>query len=210
MKYANIEKLTMEIVKQYYQGDTTLFFQYMHPDAVFLSVGKGQIIEGAEAIKRSFTKMKKNPIRYDIVSMTCKSYVTSNRNLYVILQMNITAYFPNGSIQKVNQRLTADWKNYRNQELAGKGVVAGWLFRNVHLSVAMETHKPSITLTHISENFLYEATGLIRQEKKNGFRDVKTGQVHYVSDSQLVRIQADRSYAYIFRWRESVLGYVSQ
>lgn len=187
----------MEIVKRYYEGDPSLFFAYAHPKAVILSVGKGQVIEGKDAIVKSFTIRRKSLIRYEVMSMVCKQYPLTRDCRSVLLQMDIIAYFPDGRVTNVNQRLTASWKNFKGKETEKVGMSEGWLFFNVHLSVAMEMKASPTIITHLSEQLLYETTGMYQHENKNVFRDV-TGLTHYLSVSKIIRIQGERQYAHIF------------
>lgn len=197
MTNAKLEALTMEIVKQYYEGDPSFFFKYAHPNAVVLSVGKGQVIEGREAIIKNFTEQRENPIRCKVLSMTCQSYPFTKGTLYVVLQMDMSAYSPNGVVTNVNRRLTAHWKEINKREAENAGVAEGWLFLDAHLSAAPETKAPPTIFTHVSEQILYETMGQMQQETKSSFRDV-TGMTHYISASQIVRIQGERQYARVF------------
>lgn len=43
MNYKDTEQLTMNAVKQYYEGNSSLFFECLHPDVVVLSIGKSRL-----------------------------------------------------------------------------------------------------------------------------------------------------------------------
>ncbi|NLG03396.1 MAG: LytTR family transcriptional regulator [Clostridia bacterium] len=191
-----LDTLSMEIVRNYYEGDCSLFFEYLYSDVVILSVGKGQLMRGKAAVMEGFSGKMQNGIVYDLIALSSESYPLKRDSCNVLIQMDLVSYFPNGMITRVNQRISVDWR-YEKEEIKECGKVSsGWKMHFIHISVALQTKEKPLNINHLSEQLLYETTGMYQSETKEVFRDT-TGKSHYISTSQLVRIEANRAYSYL-------------
>lgn len=197
MDYRETEKITVRIIEQYYKGNLEPFFDRMHPDVIVLSVGRKMLFQGKKNIIEQFGENLKKDMRYEIESMECSAHQLSSSICFVLLEMNLFAYYPDGRIEKVNQRVTVNWKYYKAVKCEDNTVLTGWIAMSAHISVGLEADSPVVNMAHFSENIVREAIAQIRDEQRYQFRDVK-GRLHYASSLQVLRVQSDRSYSYIY------------
>lgn len=192
MSYKDTEKMTVDAMQRYYMGDPSLLFEYAHPEIIVLSIGKGQLIKGKEDMIEYLSNDTKGEIQYELTGITCNAYPTggSNQNCMTVLQLDVTAYYPSGRVTRANQRVTVDWKYFRKPE-------DKWMAMSLHISVASEQKNETNVVAQINENYLYETTELIQEERKYMFKDV-LGNSHYTSEMQIVRVQSDIAYSKIF------------
>jgi hypothetical protein len=188
--YKDTEKITIDAVTQYYMGDATLLHTYIHPQTVLLSVGKGQIIVGADAIRQNLANRNNSGIRYDIESIMCKSYLLATGCCYTMLDSALLVCYPNQMLERVNQRITVIWKYIKEKDLQKEGVAKeGWYGLHLHISIGLETKEAPIDASHLSINKLEELMNYAQTAERVALRDIKQS-VHYISRSKIVRFEA--------------------
>lgn len=178
-----LENLSVHLAEEYYKGNMEEVMKYMHPDIAFLSVGKGQLVNGLGNIKEAFAKRVESGIRYEILAMNCQSFSYMENNCYVILQMELFSYYPNDTVKKVNQRISIMW--IKKQELQC------WYMATIHASIAIKMNKKTELLPHISEELFREATGLAQQEELLGCRGTDR-KIHYLTRAQIMWIESNK------------------
>lgn len=191
MGYKDTEKMTVNAMQQYYLGNVMMWYEYAHEDMVMLSVGKGQLIRGKQEIFDKLSSTINTDVQYELTGITCDAFPTAGgkQSCTTVLQMDITAYYPTGRVTRTNQRVTVDWRFFKKPEKK-------WQAMCVHISVASDKPEEK-EIAQISENYLYETTELIQEERKYMFKDV-LGNSHYTSEMQIVRIQSDIAYSKIY------------
>lgn len=188
--YRDTEQITIDAVTQYYNGDASLLHQYLHPQMVLLSVGKDQVIEGADEIRKNLRNGNDFGIRYVIENIQCKSYPIVTRCCYTMLESTILVCYPNQTMERVNQRITVNWKYISLKELEKEGVEReGWYGMHLHISLGRETQENPIDASHLSVNTLEEMLIPAQTAERVALRDV-TQTVHYITRSKIVRFEA--------------------
>lgn len=205
MNYRDTENLVIEAVTQYYQGNLQLFHELLHPEAVLLSVGRGQMFMGKESIQTNLYDGNAAGIRYDIKESSCKVERVERRICYTILDTDMMTYYPNDTAERVNQRFTVLWKYIPKNAAEKEGVVKdGWYAMHIHISIAKETQKPPINSAHLSENVLEEMLAASQKEERIALQDVK-GCMHYLPQSQIIRFESADHQTMVYLQRGEVL-----
>ncbi|MDD3369200.1 MAG: LytTR family DNA-binding domain-containing protein [Lachnospiraceae bacterium] len=198
MNYQDTEDMTIQAVKQYYKGNMEFFYLVLHPQAVVLSVGKDQLMVGKDEIMQQMQKKNNTGIRYDVDKISCKAYAVENRICHTVLESYILTYYPDQTIERVNQRVTVLWK-YFSEKNAEKGQVekAGWYAMNIHISVALDMGKKPENAAHFSESKFMEILNIAEKEEKIVLRDIDSC-THYVPASDIIRFEADNHQVIVF------------
>ncbi|NCC43115.1 MAG: LytTR family transcriptional regulator [Clostridia bacterium] len=212
MGYQETRQMTIDANEEYYNGNTGLFFSYMHPKVVMISIGEGQIVEGKENLKKVYGSSIESRTRYMISDMSCKAYPVSARTCFTVLQMELSSFHPDGSMSRVNQRTTVYW-NYFRDLAAGTGEKrTGWFIMNIHVSIGLKTDQPMISFEHLSENIRSNIIQQMDTDKRMTFHD-QNGAVNYISPIEIVYIKADKIHCDIWTGRDKkivVRRYIAQ
>jgi len=157
MNYLDTEKITVEAVTEYYKGNMGIFYQYLHPEIVVISVGKGQILAGRKCVMENMKNGNNLGICYDVEEITCKSYRIDGNSCHTVLDSTILVCYPNQFIERVNQRVTVVWKYIREKDIQKEQVEAeGWYGLQLHISLGKETQQKPLMDAHFSVNTFAE------------------------------------------------------
>lgn len=189
MNYKETEILTINIVETYCKGKWSEFYKRMHPEVVFLSIGKDQLVRGKKNVQELFKNRNESGIDYNVESVKCEAHLIDDKTCFTVLDSNIIVIYSGKRIDCVNQRLSVIWRYISGDELEKENVdEEGWYFMHVHISIAKEGEGTPQNMAHFSEMYLQDYIAFANQERKYIFSDA-FDKIHRVAESQIMWIK---------------------
>ncbi len=109
MTIHDITDLTVSLLTSYYNNDIQPFFDYCHDDILWLGPAKKQLLRTKKALIESFQK-ESNPLHFAVYDLTATPLHVSANCTEVLLTFVVDTFWPNGSTNRVYQRITFTWE----------------------------------------------------------------------------------------------------
>lgn len=189
MDYRDTEKLTVQSIYAYYEGNLESFCCMLHPEATLLLSGKGQFVEGKSSLQVLARSSNHPGVHYAFENISCRAYRVDRGLCYTVLSSELLANFPNGQVEGTNQNLTVLWKYIREANLEREGVKQqGWYILHLHVAASREMTKSAAHLSRFASNKLREMMEKAKGEGKVALRDVKS-EIHYIPRGEILRFE---------------------
>lgn len=197
MGYQDTEALMVQAVKDYYNNDMSLFYQILHPKAIIMSVGEGQLVQGKDHIIKVFHGDVATDIHYELSDICCMTQRIGVYSCVTLMDCKIITMYPDKVVEIVNQRISIVWKYIHGKAVEREQVpTQGWYALNIHISLAHNIKQKTENYAHVSQALLSErlmaerlmTERVLAEEEKIVLRD-SNACVHYVDKSQVVRLE---------------------
>lgn len=135
MHIRNLTIYSAKIVLEYYDNHIRLFLDNCHDDVLWIGPAKGQIIQGKECLVSAFMK-EHHELHFAVSNMIVRPLLTGSPSvLDVLLTFQVDTFWPDGSSNRVDQRISLLW--------------------------TMQNNVPRIRLCHISNAIAYDTRDTI-------------------------------------------------
>lgn len=108
MKASEITRLSVDIVRAYYQNDLRLFFAYMDEDVLWYGPAKGQFLSGRQAMLDAWNR-EDNPLTFSLGSVRVDCATTHPSYCEVMLSFPVTTHYPCGECISIDQIIHITW-----------------------------------------------------------------------------------------------------
>lgn len=202
------QDITGYLALEYYKDNYAPFIAFLHPDVLFLSVGKNHIIEGIENLQKTFEGGKyhqfENAVQYKILSISSKKQKVSKTVCNVLVEMQILTKYVTGEEQEVNQRITVNWCKFNKLKFSPKDIRAGWFAMQIHVSVGIEPLRPTSDIHHLAPSMATQTSQFCQEDNQYMIRDCNRFE-HYIRPRQIIRIEAKDAHSYVYLQNGCVL-----
>ncbi len=141
MRIQDIADKTVEVITRYYQNDVQPFLDICHEDVLWIGPAEGQIIRTKQALADAFAA-EKHDLHFVVNDMTVIPVSLGSTRVFEVLAMfTVDTFWPDGSANRVNQRISISW--------------------------TMQDELPQIRMCHISNAIAYNVQDVIYPKNYN-------------------------------------------
>lgn len=150
MASSDLAELSANILLQYYDNQIQPFLDHCHDDIFWIGPAQKHIIRTKDALVKAFFHESHN-LRFAVHNLNVIPMPVSRSCTEVFLAFTVDTFWPNGSSNQVNQRITLSWDSKFNPPL----------IRLCHISNAIDYDtRDMIYPTHyLNEYFLTSPSG---------------------------------------------------
>ena len=116
MTINDIAKLSTELLTRYYDNDVQPFFDCCHDDVLWMGPAENQIIRTKKALVEAFEK-EENQLRFAVYNLTAVPCHICPNCTEVLMTFTVDTFWPDGSANRVAQRITLTWDVRRDKAL---------------------------------------------------------------------------------------------
>ena len=178
MTVSEITSLSSYLLTQYYDNNTTPFFEHCHDDILWLGPAQKQIILSKKALLESFEK-ENNQLQFKVYDLTTTPFYISANCTEVLLTFVVDTFWPNGDSNRVYQRITLTWEIHKDKAL----------IRVCHISNPIDyDNRDSIYPTHYLET--HAQMTLYREDSKKLSFKGKNKSILYTNTEQILYMES--------------------
>jgi len=188
------------VAQEYYKENMEPFFAILHPRILFMSIGKGQVVEGLDNLKKAYETGLAHSIpsvQYEIVSFNSKKQNVTGMICNTMMQMQVISFYPNGTVREVNQRITITWQRSKKLEFPSGDIRSGWFALQIHVSVGIDAPKAEENINHLAPNIVIEPPKYTHEDGKLVIPESNRSQ-YFVKLHQIVRVRAKDLHCYVY------------
>lgn len=141
-----------EFIERYYENDLSLFWEYMHDDAIWIGPAEWHLIEGKENIRTVYAKDTQHGLRFSLRNMEGYARQSGRDTIVTILKYEVQTFYPDGAILQHKQWFTLVWTRIRKaKEVQGETEWKYILVHTVNADVSAENDRDRIYPVHLSK-----------------------------------------------------------
>ena len=155
MTVNEITDLTASLLIRYYDNDTQPFLDHCHEDILWLGPAKKQVIRTKSALVDAFSQ-ENSQLQFKVYDLTATPLHICNNCTEVLLTFVVDTFWPDGSSNRVYQRIDFTWEIKKNLAL----------IRVCHISNPIDyDERDSIYPVHYLENHSHMTLYMDSSEK---------------------------------------------
>jgi DNA-binding LytR/AlgR family response regulator len=109
MKRNDIIRRSVHIIREYYKGNLSPFFESIDENILWIGPRDNQIITSRQGILDLWSTQKDHPLLFTMSSISAKAAVPAPHACEVILKYRVFTHYPDGVIHAHNQRIQYTW-----------------------------------------------------------------------------------------------------
>lgn len=167
-------------IERYYENDLSLFWEYMHDDAIWIGPASWHLIEGKENIRTAYEKDDQHGLRFSLRDMEAHSRQSGRDTVITVLKYEVQTFYPDGAILQHKQWFTLVWEC--NRKVKGPNGLPEWKYIMIHTvnaDVGAEKDRDRIYPVHLSKVMRTRMAQMIK---------LRTGRVSKVALEDISRV----------------------
>lgn len=175
MKRNDIIRRSVYIIREYYKGNLSPFFESIDENILWIGPRDNQILTSRQGILDLWETQKNHPLLFTMSSISAKAVVPAPHACEVILKYRVFTHYPDGVTHAHNQRLQYTWAE-----------------KTITHPDGQKERIPRILVIHI--------TNTVKNDERNPVYDVHTD--HFPQEETEVFFPRDITYYLLFRGRQ--------
>ena len=192
--------ITNYVAQEYYKENMEVFFEILHPRILFISIGKGQVVEGLENLKKAYDGGLAHSIpsvQYEVLSFNSRKQNITGMICNTMIDMQVIPFHPNGSAREVNQRITITWQRFKKLEYAPGDIRSGWFAMQIHVSIGIDAPEAGENMKHLAPKIIVDTPKYTYEDGKMVIPESNRSQ-YFVKLHQIIRVRAKDLHCYVY------------
>lgn len=185
----DLEPVSVRILTEYYENKLSLFWEYMHPECLWIGPREHDFVSGKENIYNMYMS-DVSSLRFSLSNLVTLEHKVGNGGYYVVIKYRVKTYYSDGIILEHFQWCTMVWQ----KEAKSETNPTVWRFVLVH-TVNADLKGPGETIypKNLSRITTEQMQELIRMRTENVRKtpiNCTDSGTRYFSDFDIVDIEA--------------------